>query len=296
MYRLLLLLFVGTCWLGGGTSVWAQEAKEDSLLGPQWEVDLLGKLSLSQAGYANWTEGGVSTLASTASMSGTFARTSTNWIQKHEGRLAFGLVKQDTLSFRKADDLIRASSSIQYRGEGFFGTFNPIWALSARTQFAPGFNYDKNPFPHPHNLPVKVSDLFSPATFTQSMGLTYDPNKWFTQRLSLAAKETVVLIERLRRLYGIEPEGPVRFEVGLEAKSQVDREVFKNVKVKSTLGLFAAFNQADVPDLLWENLVAMKVNSWLGVNFEVVMLYDRDISDALQVKEVMSVGFSYVFI
>jgi hypothetical protein len=271
------------------------ESAPDTLILPVWDIALIGKLAASQAAYRNWTGGGINTLASTSSIDGTFSRTSADWQQKHETRLAFGIVKQDTVALRKADDLIRLHSSLQYRGNGFFATFNPIFALSARTQFAPGFNYERNPFRDGRAPPVKVSDLFSPATFTQSMGLTYDPNTWFTQRLSLAAKETVVLSEFLRTLYNLDEGQPVRLEMGLESRTQVDREVAKNVRLKSTLGLFAAFNQPEVPDVLWENLIAMKINTWLSVNVEVVALFDRDLSEALQIREVMSLGISYNF-
>jgi hypothetical protein len=40
----------------------------------------------------------------------------------------------------------------------------------------------------------------------------------------------------------------------------------------------------------------MQVNEWLGVDFEFTALYDQEISDAPQVKEVLSVGVTYVFI
>ena len=50
------------------------------------------------------------------------------------------------------------------------------------------------------------------------------------------------------------------------------------------------------PDLRWENLVAMKVNSWLGVNIEFTTIYDQDLSDLLQIKESLSLGFSFRFV
>ena len=40
----------------------------------------------------------------------------------------------------------------------------------------------------------------------------------------------------------------------------------------------------------------MKVNSWLGVNLEVDLLYDRDISSALQVKQIFSIGIAVTII
>lgn len=288
-----IILFLLLCGIAEKTL--AQEADPDTL---GWQTNLTGKLAASQAGYQNWAEGGINTLAFTVATNGRAHRVAGRWQQKHESRLAYGLVKQDTLDFRKADDLISLVSSLQYQGDGFFNTFNPTVAASARTQFAPGFNYDKDPFNDSlmRELPVKVSDFLSPATFTQSIGLTYDPKPWITQRLGLAVKETVVGIERLRPLYGLDLDQAARVEAGLESRTAFDREILPNVQLQSTLGLFAAFNQVGSPDMIWENLVVMQVNKYLSVNFEFVTLYDKDVREDLQLKEVLSLGVSVVLL
>lgn len=261
-----------------------------------WEADLGATLRASQASYNNWTEGGVSTLASTALISGKAVRTTRDWTQTFETRLGIGIVKQDTLNLRKAEDVVRLTATIKYRGSGLFRRFNPTAATGIRTQFAPGFNYETNPFNDGRDPPVKVSDLFSPATFTQSLGLTYSSDWGFRQRLGIALKETVVLIEKLRMLYGVNSSDPVRFQLGVESFTEVDKEVVENVLLKSSLGLFAAFNQEELPDMLWENVLVMKVNKWLSADLEFVALFDRDLSDRIQLKEAVSIGFSFVII
>lgn len=263
---------------------------------PVWETHLMGRLSGSQVGYHNWTEGGVNTLAATSALEGKATGTTPNWQQTHEMRLVFGIVKQDTLALRKAEDVIRLRSTLQYRGNGFFKTLNPTVAVEANSQFAAGYNFKKNPFEDGREPPVKVSDALAPAAFTQSIGLTYNPRPWFNQHVGIASKQTVVTIKRFRPLYNLAPREMVRVELGVESRTRFEKEVFENVRYKSSLGLFAAFNKANVPDLLWENLVAMKVNSWLGVNLEFTTLYDRDLSDAIQVKESLSIGLSFKFV
>ncbi|HEX7071878.1 MAG TPA: DUF3078 domain-containing protein [Rhodothermales bacterium] len=272
-------------------------AVPDSAAAPtDWATELVGRIAVTQAGYSNWAKGGINSVAVSSGLGGAFDRTTPGWIQEHEFKLALGVVKQDTLEFQKADDEIMTSSALQYRGGGFFRLFNPTFALQTRTQFAPGFNYKKNPFEDGREPPVKVSDFFSPAVFTQTLGLTYSPSPWFTQRFGVASKQTIVLIERFRSLYGVPESSPGLVEVGFESRTQVDREVFENVRLKSSLGLFAAFNKPDMPDLMWENLIEMKVNAWLGVNVQLDLLYDRDISNALQVKEVFTLGITYAFL
>lgn len=261
-----------------------------------WESDLAAQFNISQASFHNWTGGGVNTLASSAQILSKLVRTSQNWSGIYETRLGFGVVKQDTLNLRKADDVIRLLATVKYHGQGFFRKFNPTASAGLRTQFAPGFNYERNPFGDGRPLPVKVSDLLSPATFTQSLGLTYAGAWGFRQRVGVASKETVVLIEGFRSLYGVPPGKPIRFQLGVESLTEVDREIVRNVELKSSLGFFAAFNQEELPDMLWENVVVMRVNKWLSADFEFVTLFDRDLSDRVQLKESLSIGFSFVFI
>ncbi len=275
-------------------SLMAQDAPADSAA--MWMTEATGQLSFAQAGFRDWQEGGVNTLALSSGINGKSSRTSNRWQQTHEMRLAFGFVKQDTLDFRKAEDLIQFLSAFQYQGAGFFERFNPTFAASLRTQFAEGFNYNKDPLGQDRALPANVSAFFAPATLTQSMGLTYKPLEWLTQRLGVATKETVVTIERFRVLYGVDPEDVVRFEAGMESFTELDKEVFENVRYKARLSLFASFNKPKKPDALWENLITMKVNRWLNVSFEFVTLYDTDITSEVQLKEVLSVGVSFILL
>lgn len=295
MYRVVSIVFLALAVLQIPMEP-ARAQDADTVNYPIWESHLTAKLNAAQAGYSKWTEGGLNSLSATTSLDGKFERTSPNWRQTHESRLAFGVLKQDTLNVRKADDIIRLASQVSYRGNGLFKKFNPTAAATIRTQFAPGFAYDQNPFGDGRRPPVKVSDIGSPATFTQSLGFSYAASWGFKQRLGIASKETLVAIEYLRPIYGLRPSQGVRFQMGIESQTSVDKEIFRNVRYKSTLGLFAAFNQEELPDMLWENLVAMKVNSWLSADFEFVALYDRDIRDDIQIKEIFSIGISFLII
>jgi len=267
-------------------SAMAQDAPPPS----GWKKSVIGKVAGTQVGFQNWQGGGVNSLALSTGVDGSATRTSGRLEQKHELKLSFGVVKQDTLELRKAEDQIWLSSTFVYKGDGFLGKFNPTLSASVRTQFAEGFNFDTDPIDGVRQTPVKVSAFFAPATLQQSLGLRFEPAPWFTQRFGFGAKETVVTIERFRALYGVDPANSVRVEGGFEALTEIDRELVENVHYKSSLSMFAAFKTADNPDFIWENLIAMKVNSWLNVNFEWVAVFDNDVTDKVQWKEVFSVG------
>ncbi len=283
-----IIIFVLVGGINGGVGKAQAQAADTSRV--VWKKSLSARLSGTQAAFSNWAEGGLNALALSGVVNGTFERISPSWRQRYDVRLTLGVVKQDTLEVRKAEDLIRLTASWQYRGDGFFSLFNPTMSVDLRTQFAPGYNYTKNPFGDGRQPPVKVSDLLAPAIVNQALGLTYQPDDWFRQRLGVGAKETIVMIQRLRVLYGLAPDQAVRFEVGIESRTEFDRKLFENVHLRSRLGLFLAFNKPDLPDMLWENLLEMQVNSWLGTSLEVVALYDRDVSQEVQLKEVFSLG------
>ncbi len=297
---LLLLLCIPVLLSVAGSPVWAQETKEEEPLtvAEGWRSQLTGQLAFNQAAYSNWQEGGLDALAFAAGTNGRFARLLGLFKQTHDARLAFGLVKQDTLQFRKAVDVIRYAFQLQYTGTG---VFQPTFATDIRTQFAPGYDYDPDPATYPNladriapNERLKVSDFFAPATWTQTLGVTYDPDRWYTARLGFATKETFVLVDRLRPVYGNALDEAVRVQAGLEFLAEVQKELFQNVLLQSRLSLFEAFNQLDsaAPDLVFENILQLKVNDWLNTNLELVSLYDKDTIDEIQLKEGLSIGIA----
>lgn len=288
------LLLAGLLFLSSSPAL-AQDA-ETTPDPAAWKSDLVGKLAGSQAGFQNWAEGGVNTLAFSSGLDGRWERTKGGWGQRYDMRLAYGMIKQTDQEARKAEDIIRLQATYKHAGDGTLDQFSPTLAFLGRSQFAPGYNYDKNQFKVKRPLPQKVSDLLSPGVFTQAIGMTYQHNAHLSQRLGIGGKQTVVLIERLRELYNLHLDQTVRVEVGAEAYTDFEKEVFENVNVTSTLGLFAAFNKPESPDLMWETLVNMKVNSWLQVNLEWAVLRDDDVSKQFQFKEVFSVGVSYHFL
>ena len=279
-----LALLAAFLLLGAPTTAWAQEEAEvDSTA---WVKDIVAILAGSQASYDNWAEGGINTLAFTASINGDFTRKFNSLIQKHELRLALGSLKQDSLEFRKADDLIQWASTFEYFNDTNFAKWHPTASFTLRTQFADGFDYGTSP-------ETKVSSFFAPATLTQTLGFTYQPQEWFTWLIGFAAKETIVGVEEFRPNFGNALDETVRFESGFNTLATIDRDIFENVHLKTSLNIFGAFNQLGSPDVRWENLLTMTVNNFLTVNFEFVTFYDKDISSDVQLKQVLSTGVTF---
>jgi len=261
-----------------------------------WSYDALARLNASQAAYKDWKEGGGNnSLAFTASLGGAAEKKGEHWAQAHEMRLMFGIVDQANQELRKAEDQIRLSTNLQYLGEDFFRVFNPTAALNLRTQFASGFDYDSNPYEEDaQDPPVETSAFLAPAFITESLGLTYDPAEWMAVRLGAASKQTVVVEDDFRELYGVSPDELARVEAGAELASSIDYSFSENIQYRSQLDVFLSFNQLDTPpDVLWENRINLKVNSWLSTDLEFVALYNKSTTDAIQLREAISLGISF---
>lgn len=265
-------------------------ADDEEMVVGRWYNDLAVRLAGSQVGFQNWQGGGLNSLALSSGVDGSAALRSNTFKQTHELKLGLGGISQDDEELRKSEDVILVSTVWQYLApSGFLRLWQPTFAASLLTQFLEGYNYKAE------NQP-KVSDIFAPAYVAQSLGLTREIKPWLHQRFGFAGKETIVTIDSLRALYGNDLDESVRVEGGFESRTDFDKEIATNVRLKSSLGIFAAFGAIDSPDVNWSNLVTMKVNNWLNVNFELVTLYDRDVTSELQIREVLSVGLLFVLI
>ncbi|MEM6783390.1 MAG: DUF3078 domain-containing protein [Bacteroidota bacterium] len=267
-----------------------------------WRSSLVGTIAGSQAAYDNWAEGGVNSLAFTAQVDGLFERVNGAFLQVHEVRTAFGQIRQEDVDWRKAVDQLRYAFNLRYQGTG---VWQPTFVFEARSQFASGFVYDANPADYPVLLAgetetveeLKTSDFFSPGYLTQALGMTYDRGSWYTARVGLGLRETIVAIERLQPLYGNDAGSTVRLEAGVDGLVQARRQIMENVLLTSRLSTFYSFSETGVaPDFLWENTLLMKVNDFLNVTLEAALQYDENFSEDLQLKQVLSVGVSYALL
>lgn len=265
-----------------------------------WRSSLVAHFAATQAAYSNWQEGGINALSVSSKADGTFDRVMGRVLLRQEAAFAFAVLKQDTLELRKADDLIRYAIQADLLNDG---NLYPSAKFTARSQIAAGFDYsptlDEYPvLPFTPGEALKVSAFAAPATLSQSLGVVYAPGGGFRARTGLGLKETIVGIERLRPVYGNDLDETVRVQAGLDAELGLERPLMENVFLKSRLTAFQAFNQVgdQAPDVLFENTLTLKVNDLLNVTLDAATLYDRDVSDELQLRESFAVGVSFALL
>jgi len=300
LFSLLVLLLAGAMMGGLLPAAVAGPYSPRTDTTQEWEYTLTTGLSFSQAAFKDWKDSQSNTMSFTTSLAGTAQREKGRWTQTHDVRGAIGLLwradDDEDDPFRKPEDRIRIQSDLRYKGRFFFRLLRPTLSGNLRTQFAKGFNFSDNPFPegHPEGEkapPVQTSEFFGPAYVTETLGLTFASKDWFTVRLGVATKQTIVRAKRLRVLYSLDRSRAVRTEGGTELSGTLEKKVVEDVTYSSRLNAFLSFKQEGrLPDVVWENYLSMQVNSWLSTDLEFVAVYDEDTSSALQLKERLSVG------
>lgn len=269
-------------------------------------------VNLAQTSLTNWASGGQNSVAANGMLS-VFANMingKSRWDNSLD--LGYGLLKQGKkTSFMKTDDKIDLLSKY---GREAFKNFYYAALVNFKTQMAPGYNYP--------NDSVKISDLFAPAYLLAALGMDFKPNAYFSAFIApFTAKFTFVTDQVLSDAgaFGVTPGEKLKSEIGgyvrvIYSRNDFKGEFLKNVAFTTKIDLFS--NYADKPqniDVSWENILAMKVNKYISVNFNTHLMYDDNIKvpfdvnedgamdpgegvrSKIQFKEIFGVGFSYKF-
>ncbi len=279
---LILILFFVFC-----NNVFSED-KVDEKKKPKKELKLT--VSATHNYFSNWQGGGINSLAFSCKLNGDFIRISDRWEQAHDFELGIGVLKQEEYELQKSEDIIHYSYGLGYSAKKD-SNISVFFNFDFRTQFSDGYNYKENPFEGLDEIPVKVSSLFSPAYFTESINMSYKRGKWLRTSLGLGLKQIIVEQKVLRELYGLKVDESIKVEFGISSKLKLKKEIVKNVLLDSQLDFFLSIaGEIKNPDVRWNNKFDMKINSWLRINFEFELFYDDDIMKDLQLREVMSLG------
>jgi hypothetical protein len=282
----------------------------DTIMG--WKKGGVFALNLAQTSLSNWAAGGQNSFAVNGIFSAfaNYKQGISAWDNSLD--LGYGLLKLGKdADYMKTDDKIDILS--KYGREAFKNFYYSV-LMNFRTQMRPGYKY-----PDTNN---KISDLFAPAYLLLAAGLDYKPNPYFSVFIApLTAKFTFVTDEALSDVgaFGVKPGEKSRGEIGgyiraIYTRNDFKDEFLKNVSFTTKIDLFSNYgNNPQNIDVTWENLIALKVNKLISVNFNTVLIYDDDIKVPVdrngnglfesteapgprtQFKEILGVGFSYKF-
>ncbi len=275
-----------------------------------WKTGGVFALSLAQTSLKNWAAGGQNSFAVNGlfNIFANYKNVNSAW--DNSLGIGYGFLKQGKNSTpMKTDDKIdfvsiygrKATKSLYYAA-----------LLNFKAQMAPGYNYP--------NDSVKISDFFAPAYLTVALGMDYKPNAYFSAFLApITGKFTFVSNKTLSDAgaFGVTPGENILSEFGaylriIYSKNDFKSEFLKNVTFTTKVDLFSNYlkNPQNVV-VNWETLLAFKVNKFISVNFNTLLIYDDKIKvkvdrnkdgilddvpgPRVQFKEILGVGFSYNF-
>jgi len=255
----------------------------DTLRG--WTVDWVGGLNGSQASYDNWSQGGVNTISVTASTVFNAKYRKGKFAYALATNFKYGKSRIEDEGTRKTDDRIAINNKFSYLFDD--ERWSAFGNINFSTQFDQGFDYSTDP-------PTVISRFFAPAYFTQIGGIAFQPEDYFTAEAGLAMKETIISDTDLSTRYGLEPGESFRFEPGYSLAMNFEKKIVSNVRLISSVETFTNMQRhIDNTDVNFSNELIGKINNYLNMSFQFVMVYDSDFSRELQIKQVLSAGLSY---
>jgi len=277
-----------------------REIKDDTSHHQGWRKGGFININLAQGSTANWAAGGEEFSLSLNGLLNLFATYKTGkstWYNTLD--MQYSLLNTTSQGVRKNDDRLEYYTKYTYTISK-----DRKWSAAAvgnfRTQFTKGYDYTKTP----HQL---ISDFMAPAYVTLSPGIDYNPLSYFSVFVSPVAARWVIVANHPYELgpnYDVDPTRKFKFEFGAYLSANFNKELIKNVVLKSRLDLYSNYlkNPQNI-DIYWTNILALKVNKWLTVTYSMDVIYDDDIrifgpnGDAArtQFKSLLGVGFATRF-
>ena len=257
------------------------EVKKDTL----WTPDGVVGINLSQVAFSNWAQGGQNSLSFTFFSLLGLDYIGDPWKWRNGLKFAYGRTKFGDEEYRTNDNEIFYESTLIYH---IGWAVSPYAGVTARTAVTKGFNYDLEPS-------VQIVDFMDPFYLTEAVGFIYDRIPNFSSRLGVGMKQTWA--DKFAALYTDNSETleleKFKNETGIESVTEYKWEFLENMSYLTSLRLFGTFDDLSVWDVRWDNIIAAKVNDYISVTFNVLLIYDEDESVQRQLKEALQLGISY---
>lgn len=260
-------------------------SQSESQLPDKWSYSGVAGLNISQIALKNWTQGGDNAIAFT--LLGNFGAKyiDSPWTFNNTLKLAFGRTKLGEDEFRTNDNEFFLENILSH---SFGWALDPYISNTVRTVLSKGFDYKVVPA-------VQTSQFFDPGYITQSIGFIYNKIPNFTTRVGFGFQETIT---NKFTGYSDDPETvnkieKFKFDTGIESVTEGSYKIEENVVYTSQLRLFSRFQELDVWDVRWDNLLTAQISKYFNVNFNVLVIYEKKQSPKTQVKEALQLGVTY---
>jgi hypothetical protein len=242
-------------------------------------------INISQISFTNWAQGGENSFTWTLLGNYSITTKSENWTTKNTFKFAFGRTKLGAQDFRTNDNEFFIETLIS-KNVGW--AVDPFFSNSIRSPITTGYSYKTK-------VPERIADFFDPGYVTQSLGFTYDKVKGIKSRLGIALQE---IFTNRQRKFSDNPATKDRveafkLETGIESVTSSEFKLMENINYKGSLRLFSKFENMKYWDVRWDNLITAKVNDYVNVNFNLLVVYERKQTLKTQIKEALQLGIVY---
>ena len=271
----------------------------DTLAG--WDYGWVAGLNGSQASYSNWAQGGVNTIAITGN--------STFRTYFRDGKFSYGFLlntrfgktRIDGEGTRKTDDRLSIRNRFLYDLGNEDSHFSIYGNLNFRTQFDRGFEYGEDAA----DPDIVISNFFSPAYVTESIGLLYRPTEDLSFEAGLGLQQTIVTDDTVltgasadeNNRYGLQEGDNFRNEGGINLGASYQRNISSNIILSSTAESFTNLNKSvSSTDVFFSNEFIGNLNNFINTSLRFDIAYDDDFSTELQVRQSITVGISFILI
>jgi hypothetical protein len=296
LYATLFLLFFSL-------AAQAQLVTPDSTkpVAPRWRKSGKAGLGLNEATLSdNWRGGGVNTIGFNALFNVKANRSVGRNSFDNQADFLFAFSQTKGLGYRKSQDRLYLDTKY---GRAMSTKWDMFLSLNLLTQFAPGYQYDKDAAGV--EQAQLVSSFFAPGFITAAYGFEYHTPYSFKVRLSPFAPRLTVVSRAERFIqsqgdspYGVSPGHSTRFEVlAAQVLAEVDKNISPSVNVKARYLLFANYehlNFKEIDHRLDVSLTA-KVGKYVNVALNGIALYDYDQDHGVQFSQGLTLGVAYAF-
>jgi len=249
-----------------------------------WETEAVVGVNLSQVSFSNWAAGGEDKLSWNFIGEGKINYTKDKLSFSNYLKLNYGRSKEGSGLNKTIQNELFYNNRVSYKSGWIFDYYA---GANLITQIAPGYNYGSAE-------PVQVTAFFDPADITESAGLIYDKSKIIKTQLGLGFHQVLAdkFINTTNNPATTKLE-KAKYGTGIESITNLKLTLDKNMLWTSYLRLFSAFDRLQTWDVRWDNTVTASVNSWLNVNFTLLVVYNEAQIKKTQIKEALQLGVSY---
>jgi hypothetical protein len=254
-----------------------------------WKKGGLFLINVNQGHLSNWVGGGEqNTLGINAVLNYAinYKKDKVRWDNYFE--VALGMQNATSFNkFRKTDDRFDITSKYGYQ------IASKLYAsalFNFNTQMLEGYAYQAT-------SETKISNLLSPGKVLLSLGFEYRPGNNFSVFVSPVTTRWLLKLDEdflNQAVFGV-PAGSKSYnEIGAYLSARYKKDIAKFATYTTRLDLFSNYKRDPQNiDVLFNNLLVLKYNTWLATSISVDILYDHDILAKTQLKQILGIGLSF---